>query len=84
MANHKRKRPRNQRAGCKMCKGWKVNGFRTERRDGERFSDHRRRSEPADVLVADDLWATPLTNEMAIAYGKTLMHGGTADFIEID
>ena len=43
MANHKRKRPRNRRAGCKMCKYWKVNGFRTERPDGERFSDHRRR-----------------------------------------
>jgi hypothetical protein len=26
-----------------MCKPWKVNGFRTERRDGEKFADHRRR-----------------------------------------
>jgi hypothetical protein len=26
-----------------MCKNWKVNGFRTERPDGEKFSDHRRR-----------------------------------------
>ena len=42
--NHKRKRPRNQRAGCKLCKHWKVNGFRNERKDGERFSDHRRRT----------------------------------------
>ncbi len=41
--HHKRKRPRNRRAGCKLCKPWKVNGFRTERKDGERFSDHRRR-----------------------------------------
>lgn len=41
--NHKRKRPRNRRAGCKMCKFWKVNGHRTEKPDGERFSDHRRR-----------------------------------------
>jgi len=40
---HKRKRPRNARAGCKLCKPWKVNGFATERKDGERFSDHRRR-----------------------------------------
>jgi hypothetical protein len=43
MANHKRKRARNQRAGCKLCKYWKINGFPTERPDGERFSDHRRR-----------------------------------------
>ena len=41
--NHKRSRPRNRRAGCKLCKPWKVNGYRTERPDGERFSDHRRR-----------------------------------------
>lgn len=24
--NHKRKRPANRRAGCKMCKPWKSNG----------------------------------------------------------
>lgn len=42
--NHKRKRPRNRRAGCKMCKFWKVNGYATERAEGEKFSDHRRRT----------------------------------------
>lgn len=26
-----------------MCKPWKVNGFATERAEGEKFSDHRRR-----------------------------------------
>jgi hypothetical protein len=41
--HRKRGEARNQRAGCKLCKPWKVNGFRTERRNGERFSDHRRR-----------------------------------------
>lgn len=41
--NHKRGRARNRRAGCKMCKYWKVNGYRTERPDGERWSDHKRR-----------------------------------------
>ena len=41
--HHKRGRSRNRRAGCKLCKPWKVNGFRTERREGEKFSDHRRR-----------------------------------------
>jgi hypothetical protein len=45
--HHKRHRPRNARAGCKMCKPWKVNGFATQAYDGEKFSDHRRR------LVAD-------------------------------
>ncbi len=41
--HHKRKHPKNSRAGCLMCKLWKVNGFATERKDGERFSDHKRR-----------------------------------------
>jgi len=41
--HHKRKRPRNRRGCCKLCKPWKVNGFRTEKLGGERFSDHRRR-----------------------------------------
>lgn len=41
--NHKRKRPSNRRSGCKLCKPWKINGYRTERMGGEKFSDHRRR-----------------------------------------
>jgi hypothetical protein len=41
--HHKRKRPRNRRAGCKLCKPWKVNGVRTKADGGEKFSDHRRR-----------------------------------------
>lgn len=41
--HHKRKRPKNRRAGCLMCKPWKVNGFATERKEGERWSDHKRR-----------------------------------------
>lgn len=39
----KRGKARNARAGCKLCKPWKANGFRTGRLDGEKFSDHRRR-----------------------------------------
>jgi hypothetical protein len=26
--NHKRGRPKNRRAGCKLCKPWKGNGMR--------------------------------------------------------
>jgi len=44
MAHHKRGRARRSRAGCKLCKPWKLNGVRTEAREGERFSDHRRRA----------------------------------------
>lgn len=49
--HHKRGRPRNRRAGCKMCKPWKVNGIRTERLGGERHSDHVRRTAPAENVV---------------------------------
>lgn len=31
--NHKRKRPKNARAGCLMCKPWKINHFGKERID---------------------------------------------------
>jgi hypothetical protein len=46
--HHKRRRSRNRRAGCKLCKPWKVNGFPTEAAEGEKFSDHNRR------MAADD------------------------------
>lgn len=41
--NFKRGRARRVRAGCKLCKPWKLNGVPTESRAGEKFSDHRRR-----------------------------------------
>lgn len=41
--NHKRGRARSRRAGCKLCKPWKMNGVRTESSDGERWTDHKRR-----------------------------------------
>lgn len=41
--HHKRKKARNARAGCKMCKHWKVNGFSKKRLEGEKFSDHKKR-----------------------------------------
>ncbi|MEM6780764.1 MAG: hypothetical protein AAF569_02755 [Pseudomonadota bacterium] len=51
--HHKRKRPRNRRGGCKLCKPWKVNGYRTERMDGEKFSDHRRRHAVTEEDITD-------------------------------
>lgn len=52
--NHKRKRARNARAGCKLCKPWKRNGVRTERLGGEAFGDHRRRmfADPSPPVTA--------------------------------
>jgi protein-disulfide isomerase-like protein with CxxC motif len=41
--HHKRKRSQNRRAGCKMCKHWKVNGFPTSAYEGEKFADHKLR-----------------------------------------
>ena len=44
MANHKRRRPKNRRAGCLFCKPWKMNGFSRSRREAEGFGSHRRRA----------------------------------------
>ena len=41
--NHKRKRPKNRRAGCLMCKYYKMNGYSKLKSDAERWSDHKRR-----------------------------------------
>ncbi|MGH9818484.1 MAG: hypothetical protein ACRD6I_20675 [Candidatus Acidiferrales bacterium] len=43
MAHHKRKRPKNRRAGCLLCKPWKVNGYAKTRLGAEQFADHRQR-----------------------------------------
>lgn len=48
--NHKRKKPKNARAGCLMCKFWKVNGYPKEAEGGEKFSDHRRRRKAKDEM----------------------------------
>ena len=42
--HHKRKRPKNRRAGCLLCKPWKANGYARTAEGGEKFSDRRRRS----------------------------------------
>lgn len=47
--HHKRGRARNQRAGCKLCKDWKINGVRIEAYGGEKFADHRRRTMPIEL-----------------------------------
>lgn len=53
MANHKRGRPKNGRAGCLLCKPWKVNGFAHRRRlDGEAFGAARARR-VADLEIHD-------------------------------
>ncbi len=41
--HHKKKRLVNRRAGCKLCRPWKINGVRSDNLEGERFSDLGRR-----------------------------------------
>jgi hypothetical protein len=41
--NHKRGKHKNRRAGCLMCKPWKVNGYGKDGPGWEKFSDHKRR-----------------------------------------
>lgn len=62
MMHHKRGRPKNRRAGCLLCKPWKMNGFaRRRRKDGQRFSDVRRRVAAEDALF--DAWHDPATGQ---------------------
>lgn len=37
-----------------MCKPWKINGFTISRENGEKFSDHRRRSIATKELGESD------------------------------
>ena len=51
MAHHKRRRPKNRRAGCLLCKPYKANGVCLIHR--MRFSD-RRRLAAAECLRCED------------------------------
>ena len=51
MPHHKRCRPKNRRAGCLLCKPWKMNGISRESPEFERFSDHRRRRFAAEDIA---------------------------------
>jgi len=39
--NHKKKKPKNQRAGCLMCKPWKINGMGKESKSNAKPADFR-------------------------------------------
>jgi hypothetical protein len=53
--NHKRKRPKNRRAGCLMCKSWKANGVGKTGIKWERFSDHKRRIFANREIIDNDV-----------------------------
>lgn len=58
MANHKRKRPRSQRAGCKMCKPWKGNGVGKDGELFEKHSDHNRRQAAFHEILDHEMSAS--------------------------
>lgn len=41
--HHKRKRPKNRRSGCLLCKNWKINGAGKTSEEYEHPADRRRR-----------------------------------------
>lgn len=41
--NHKKKKAKNQRSGCLMCKPHKINGQGKERKENNKASDFRRK-----------------------------------------
>lgn len=57
MSHHKRRRPRNQRAGCKMCKPWKINGAGDSNmmEHPEKWSDYKRRKFQKQDMEEDTL-----------------------------
>lgn len=59
MAHHKRGRSKNRRAGCLLCKPWKVNGVSTECKEGEAVSDHKHRRFACDGVCDGDEAETP-------------------------
>lgn len=38
MANHKKHPNKNRRAGCKLCKPWKISGVKKHTKVNEQFS----------------------------------------------
>lgn len=47
--NHKRKRPKHQRAGCLMCKAWKdERGKNSQSKDRVKPSDRRKLQDDGD------------------------------------
>lgn len=51
MAHHKKGRiRRNRRAGCKLCKPWKLCGFDKDNAASSKFSDYKRRRFAAEAI----------------------------------
>lgn len=62
MGHHKRGIPSNSRAGCKLCKPWKINGFPTAKEGGEQFADHKRREFAAQDIEETEM-SLPVSEE---------------------
>ena len=56
--NHKRKRPKNRRGGCLMCKFWKVNG--------SKLSERTRPGIRRNIVSDSDFWLA--ANETSLAF----------------
>lgn len=48
--NHKRKRPKNRRCGCLMCKPQKMNGFGKNKKDSYKIGVVRARFAAIDAI----------------------------------
>lgn len=54
MAHHKRKRSKNQRAGCLLCKPWKSNGAKDPLKPRDRRERDRLDSQEKDLAGGVD------------------------------
>lgn len=73
--HHKRKRPKNRRAGCLMCKPHKMNGAK------DRATMQERRAPDVDSFEPDI--GPPFTYEDAVRLGRAMMGGDTSHMLDI-
>ena len=51
--HHKRRKPKRLRAGCLMCKPWKMNGFGESKQEGAEAHSDRVRRDMADKQLME-------------------------------
>ncbi|HZR84758.1 MAG TPA: hypothetical protein VFD92_26925 [Candidatus Binatia bacterium] len=79
--HHKRRRPKNRRAGCLLCKGWKMNGAGSDwrwaitRHEKAAIIDEHEQREAVAVRYPDPASADPLSLLTGPLGGASILRG---------